>query len=526
MSEIEFLKTSAVTGRMSRRDFLGRMGALGVGAPLASSMLSSAVLAAGPQYGGTMRLGIRGGTPEDSLDPAHAANQVGTIVTRLWGEPLVDLAEDEGLEGKVAETFSGSADGKTWTFRIRQGITFSNGKAVTAEDAVASLRRHADPETGSGGAGVLSGISNIRAEGSDVIITLEQPNVDLPYLLTDRHLIIQPNGGYDAPEAAIGTGRYILKQVNKGELIVAEKNPNHWDALGYASTIELHVINDDAARVQALVSGQVDMIDRVPPNDAAAIQTAAGLNLHQTSGPGHYVFVMHTDTAPFDNNDLRLALKYAINREEMVEKVLRGLGSVGNDSPINASYPLFTPIEQRRYDPDLAAYHLRKSGHSGPITLRTSNNSFVGAPEAAKLFKASAAQAGIELDIQMAPEDSYWSEVWNKQPFCTSYWGGRPTQDQMFTTAYLSTSGWNDTRFNNPQFDQLLVAARSEADQSKRRQMYADMANLQRDNGGLICPMFNDFVDATSDRLAGWKSNVKGFALMNAFAPHKMWVTT
>ena len=180
-------------------------------------------------------------------------------------------------------------------------------------------------------------------------------------------------------------------------------------------------------------------------------------------------------------------------------------------------------MEQRTYDPDKAAFHYNASGHDGSILLRTSDNSFPGAPDAAQLFQQSAAAAGITLDIKREPSDGYWSEVWNVQPFCTSYWGGRATQDAMYSTAYLSSADWNDTRFFNEQFDQLLVAARGELDVAKRTAMYGDMGTIVSEEGGLICPMFNNFIDATSDKIAGWAPS-KGFDLMNFYAPLKMWV--
>ena len=284
------------------------------------------------------------------------------------------------------------------------------------------------------------------------------------------------------------------------------------------------MINDDTARVAALQSGQVDMVNRIPPKVAALVARMRGVEVHSVPSAGHYVFIMHANTAPFDNNHLRLALKYGINRQEMVDKILFGNGSIGNDSPINASYPLFSAHEQRNYDPDKAAFHYKASGHDGSVLLRTSDNSFPGAPDASQLFQQSAAAAGISLEIKREPNDGYWSEVWNKKPFSTSYWSGRPTQDAMFSTAYLSTADWNDTRFFNEQFDQLLFAARAELDVAKRTSMYADMGSMIRDEGGLICPMFNNFIDATSDKLAGWEAG-KGFGLMNNYAPMKMWVT-
>ena len=512
-------------GHIGRREFLGRAAALGVTAGAATSLMSKAVLAAGPVKGGTLRVGLQGGSSSDSLDPALATNTVALGVIRLWGEPLVELGEQGGLEGKVAESFESTPDATTWTFKIREGITFSNGQPVTAEDAAASLIRHSGEDTQSGALGIMRSVKAVRAEGDSVVVELDGPNADLPYLMTDYHLVIQPGGGVDDPTAAIGTGPYILREVEMGVRFVAEKNPNYWGDIGHADVIELLVINDNTARVAALQSGQVDMISRVPPRTAGLVARAPGITVHSTAGSGHYVFIMHCDTAPFDNYDLRMALKYGINRQEMVDKILFGYGSVGNDTPINASYPFFTELEQREYDPDRAKFHLEKSGFDGTVLLRTSENSFPGAPDASALFQQSCKAAGIDLEIKREPNDGYWSEVWNKQPFCTSYWSGRPVQDQMFSTAYLSTADWNDTRFRNEQFDQLLGAARAELDEAKRTHMYADMGTILRDQGGLICPMFNDFVDATSDRVAGWVENVKGFEVMHGYAPVKMWVT-
>lgn len=523
---LQYLASQAVAGNLSRRDFLGKAAALGFTAVSANLLLSGAAQAAGPQKGGTIKAAIQGASTTDSLDPATTTNTAMTMVSKLWGEPLMVLAPHGGLEPKVAESVEASADAKTWTFKIRSGVTFSNGKTLTAEDVKATIERHSGEDTKSGALGLLRDIADLRTDGDNFIIELKTANADLPYLLTDYHLMIQPNGGKDDPAAAIGTGPYILKSVDMGVRFVAEKNPNYWDPdLGHAETIEMIVINDDTARVAALQSGQVDMIDRVPPRTAKLVDRAPGITVRSTAGPGHYVFIMHCNTAPFDNHDLRMALKYGINRQEMVDKILNGYGTVGNDSPINASYPLFTEAEQREFDPDKAKFHLKKSGHDGSVLLRTSDNSFPGAPDAAALFQQSCQSAGIKLDVKREPSDGYWSEVWNKQPFCTSYWSGRPVQDQMLSTAYLSTADWNDTRFFNEQFDQLVVAARGELDEAKRTQMYADLSTMIRNDGGLISPMFNDFIGATSDRIGGWVEKHKGFDLMDLYAPMKMWVT-
>jgi peptide/nickel transport system substrate-binding protein len=233
--------------------------------------------------------------------------------------------------------------------------------------------------------------------------------------------------------------------------------------------------------------------------------------------------IAHCDTAPFDNNDLRLALKYAIDRQEMVDKVLMGYGSVGNDTPLTKGYPLYSEIEQRVYDPEKAAFHYKKSGHSGSVLLRTSDVAFPGAVDAAQLFQQSAAKCGITLEVKREPGDGYWSEVWNKQPFSMSYWTGRPTLDQVLSVAYLSSAEWNDTRFKREDFDKLVIGARAELDQTKRKQMYLDALTILRDEGGVMVPMFNQFIDATGPRLAGWVDSPHD-EMMNSQVLSRAWV--
>ena len=505
--ELDYLSKAVAAGRMNRRDFLGRAAALGVGATFANSMLAGAARAQEPVRGGILKAGLQGGEATNSLDPATFLSQVPYNFAKCWGEYLVALRPEGGLENRIAEEYGASDDAKVWTFKIREGIEFHNGKTVTAEDVVATLERHSNEESKSGALGIMRGIESMKADGRDVVITLKEPNADLPFLMSDYHLIIQPNGGKDDPDAGISAGPYTVSVNEPGVRYGGERFANFWqaDQRGFADQVEIIVINDATARVSALQGGQVHMINRVEPKIVDLVKRVQNVSIETTSGPGHYVFIMHCNTAPFDNNDLRMALKLAMNREEMVEKILRGYGTAGNDFPINSSYPLFPEdIEQRTYDPDKAKFHFEKSGHDGPILLRTSEVAFPGAVDAAQLYQQSCAAAGIEIEVRREPGDGYWSEVWNKQPFSTSYWGGRPTQDQMYSTAYLSTADWNDTRFFDERFDRLLLEARAELDQDKRQELYREMAMIVRDEGGLICPMFNQYIDALSDKVAGF----------------------
>ncbi len=524
--ELDHLATQVTNRGMSRREFMGRAAALGISAAVASTIFANAAKAATPNKGGTLKVGLQGGETTNSLDPALSASTVPFMNLRAFGECLVNVAPDGSLDFRAAESVEASDDGKVWTFKIRNGVEFHNGKTMTSEDVLRTMERHSNEEATSGALGIMKGIESMKADGDYFQVTLGTGNADLPYLIADYHLVIQPDGGFDNPAAGIGTGAYKVEVDEPGVRHVFTKFENYWDdTQGHFDAVENIVLNDATARTAALQSGQVHMIDRVEPKIAQLLARAPNLSVKSVAGPGHYVFIMHVDTAPFDNNDLRLALKYAINRQEMVDKILRGYGSVGNDFPINAAYPLFDDsIPQRKYDAAKAKEHYEKSGHDGsPIILRVADGAFPGAVDAAALFQQSAQAAGIPLEIKREPNDGYWSEVWNKQPFCASYWGGRPVQDQMYSTAYLSTADWNDTRFKRPEFDDMLLAARGELDPVKRKEIYSNMANMLRDEGGLICPMFNDFVEGVSNDVQGWIDD-PNFGMMNGLAPQKCWL--
>lgn len=524
--ELEFLSHTVASGKLSRRDFLGRAAALGVSAAFANSLLSDAAKAAGPVKGGQLKAGLQGGESSNVLDPALNLSQVNFNFGKCWGELLVELKPDGGLENRIAEEIGSSSDAKTWTMKIRKGIQFHNDKTVTPDDVKATLERHADANSKSAALGILQGIDTMKVDGDSVVVTLKDPNADFPYLMADYHLVIQPNGGKDDPNAGISAGPYKVTINEPGVRYGGEKYANYWqgDKLGHADQVEIVVINDPTARTAALQGGQVNMINRVEPKIVDLIKRVPGVTIQTTSGRGFYPFNMFCDTAPFDNNDLRMALKLAMDREEMLQKILRGYGEVGNDMPVNKAYPLFSDdIEQRKFDPDKAAEFYKKSGHSGSILLRTSDVAFPGAVDAAQLYQQSCAKAGIQIEIKREPGDGYWSEVWNKQPFSLSYWGGRPTQDQMYSTAYISSADWNDTRFKRPEFDKMIVAARGELDQDKRKKMYRDIGMVMRDEGGLIVPFFNQYIDASGKGIQGWESN-PAQEMCNGYALARCWL--
>jgi peptide/nickel transport system substrate-binding protein len=300
-----------------------------------------------------------------------------------------------------------------------------------------------------------------------------------------------------------GTGPFIMEAFEPGVRGKAKRNPNYHRDVWF-DEVEILSITDPAARSNALASGDVHYIDRVDPKTAALMNRNPNTAVQETSGFAHYVAPMITNVAPFDNNDVRLALKYAIDRQEIVDKVLMGHGSVGNDNPIAEGVPFHAKLKnQHTYDPEKAKSYLKKAGLSSlKVDLSASDAAFAGALDAAQLMQQQAAKAGIEINVVREAADGYWDNVWMKKPWCLSYWSGRPTPDLMFTTAYAEGAAWNETFWKHPRFNELLIQARSELDKAKRTAMYAEMQEIVSEEGGTMVLMFYNYLNAHAKNVA------------------------
>ncbi len=524
MTSWEQLRAAAVAGRMNRREFLVRAAALGVSTALASNFLATAALAEEPKKGGHLIIGLNGASAADSLDPATYTATFAQVVGQQIYNQLTEVDKDVKVQPALAESWEAKPGAKEWIVKLRKGVTFHNGKTMTAADVVYSYNHHRAKDSKSAAKSLLTAFTDIKAtDPNEITFTLDAGNADLPYILSDYHLCIVPEGNNFTD--GIGTGMFVLESNEPGVRVRTKLNPNKWRTdRGFVDSVETIAINDTTARVNALISGSAHIINRVDPKTVGLLKSRPQVQIQEISGGAHYTFPMRCDTAPFDNADLRLALKYAVDREAIVKTVLLGHGKVGNDQPIASFDPNYSAdIPQYKFDPEKAKFHLKKSGHTGPVVLTVSDGAFTGAVDAAQVFQASAAKAGIELQLDRVPADGYWDNVWLKKPFCASYWDGRPTADQMLTVVYKSDAPWNESFWKRPDFDKLLLEARSELDAAKRKTMYHDLETMVHDDSGVILPMFNNTIDATSTK-------VKGFVPLNTLqmsgykAAEKVWL--
>ncbi len=478
-----------------------------------------------PLRGGVLKIGLGGGSASDSLDPALAAPTPTRLLARQWGDTLLRLGEDHQLVGRLAESFAPNADATEWTFTLREGVKFNDGTPLTAEDVAETYRRHADPQSNSVILASFKEVTAIETVGNAIVLRTAIPNADLPYLLADYHLPIQPKGGRDNPSAAIGTGPYRLTESTPGVRYVLEKNEHDWDPeRGFYDGLEILILNDGTLRTAALQSGAVHMINLVDPKIAGMFAQAPNVTVVNAPSRTHYAFTAMIDQAPYNNPKLIEAMKYALNRQEVLDKILSGYGQIGNDMPFNGATPFFdAAIEQRSFDLEKARALYAESGHDGsPILLHVAETVFPGAVDCATLWQSACAQAGIPLQVKRVPDEGYWSEVWLKQPFTTDNFLGRAVQDQVYALFFQAGADWNGTRYDNAEFDQLMVEGRGETDPVKRQAIYGQMQRKIRDETAFFVPVFADFINAHAPNVMGWKLNSED-ELMGGYAPSETW---
>ena len=491
-------------GRLSRRDFMSYAMSVGITAAAANTMFATAARAE-PKKGGVFKAAVGHGQTTDSLDPATWTNGFTFPFGKsIMGAPLVQINAKNEAVPHVAESFEPADGAKKWIIKLRKGVTFHNGKTLTSDDVVATLNYHISADSKSPAKAVLSSVVSVKADGPEtVVFELSGGNADFPYLLTDYHLAMYPSEGGKAQwEKGIGAGPFVLKSFEPGVKLVGERNPNFFKDVWFDSIEELSIV-DTAARTNAYLAGEVHFIDRADLKTIDMLKAAPDTELYNENGFAHYTAPMHCDVAPFDKVEIRQAIKYAINRQELVDKVLFGYGAVGNDNPISKKMKFaIDPQPAYTYDPDKAKSLLKKAGIEGlKVDFSTSDAAFSGAVDAALLMQESAKAAGIEINVVREPNDSYWDNVWLKKPWSMCYWGGRPVADMFLSISLAADAVWNDTHWKNPRFNELLVAARAETDDTKRAAQYAECQQLVHDDGGQIVLMYNNYVGALSTKI-------------------------
>ena len=508
---LDRLAAAAREGSISRRSFMNYSMAAGLTATSATGLWTTSAKAA-PQRGGTWRLAHHDGNSSDTHDPGTYVTFASITLAHTYRSFLTQIETDQSLGGDLASEWMATPDATEWTFKLKPAV-FHSGKKMTAQDVIASMNHHRGDASTSAAKALLADVADIVDNG-DMSITfkLNSPNADLPWLMTDYHLAICPgkeDGTIDW-QSGDGTGPYKIVENEFGVGCSLVRHEDWHNEGAYFDAVEILIVNDPNARQTAVVTGDVDSASQMENKTLALLQRNQNVIVDNVPSAAAITMPMMTDQAPFDNVDVRMALKLAINREEMIDKIQFGAATIGNDFHHSPAMPYFPEsIEQRTYDPEQARALLKKAGMEGlSIELSTADSVTSGAVDAAVLYSEQAKAAGIDIKVVREPNDGYYSDVWLKKPWCMVQWGARPTPDVMYSLAYKDDAAWNESNWQNARFNELLLMAKAELDDAKRAEMYAEMGQIARDDGGTVIPYFPNFVYArrtnvkTGDSLA------------------------
>jgi len=367
MTTLEQLKTKLAKGKISRRGFME--GALALGTTVAAAEMMMGEALAAPSKGGTYKQALTGGATSDSMDPAKILDSYMINTSSQLRNNLTEIGPDNQLRPELAESWEASADAATWTFKLRQGVEFTNGKSLEAQDVVDTFQHHLKPDSGSAASGIIGNITGVKADGKDtVVFTLSGGSADFPFIVSDYHLPICPSKGDGTIdwESGAGTGGYKVVSFEPGVNTVVERNPNYWkENAAYFDSIENLFIADATARTSGVMGGSIHSMSNLDLKTAGLLEKNPNVKVFPTYGNKHATMPMLCDTAPYTDNNVRLAVKHAIDREQLVKTILRGYGEAGNDHPIgpaNIYRATAEELPQRAYDPDKTKHYLKQAG--------------------------------------------------------------------------------------------------------------------------------------------------------------------
>ncbi len=419
-------------------------------------------------------------------------------------ERLLRLDGSGTLVPVLATDWQSNGDGSVWTFTIRSGVTFHNGQPLSPADVVYSFERMLDGTAGSTLQSVLQQISSVAQAGNDqVVIELSSPDVEFPLLLTDERAVILQSNVNGTPSAdEVGTGPFKLESIDINGITQLVINDGYWAGRPGVGRVEIIAIPDDVTRIDAMLAEQIDMLDDITAEQKAQFADGNRFGLQNVPTGNWRGFAMRVDSPPFDNPAVRQAIKLAADRQALVDQVLNGAGTVACDHPVWAGDRYHNPLTCEQ-DIEQAKTLLADAGYANGIdlTIRTSSLDPYW-PQLLAVYQQQAAAAGIRLEIIEDPAETFWTTTWLIEPFITTSWNERPAH-LILNEAWRSGAPWNETYWNESEFDQLLAQAAAEPDVALRRGFYWQAQELLAQTGGSFIPFHLNQTRVISTCIAG-----------------------
>jgi len=525
----ELLGQSPVLGPMSRRDLLKWLGGTGLlmaggcasstttPSPANQALSAADLIATATSNNPTFALRVAFLNYPSTLDPARAGSMEAIQAVYALYDALVYIAPDLTAQPLLAAGWQEAPDRLSWTFDLEREVLFHNGMALTSADVVYTFNRLLDPAVESPMRLVLGFIAQVEAlDEYTVRFVLSAPNEDLPLLLGIPLTGIVPQGmsTIDLTAQPTGAGAWQLASVVSGESIRLTRNPNYWDKSFSMQfeTLLYRYFPSIPAQVEAMLAREIDLIPDVPPDSLNQLAEYPEIGVQEVPSGRYQAIVMRVEIPPFYNPQVRDALKLCLDRPAMQERVLAGRGMLANDQPISPIHPFWAELPLPPYDPQQARQLLAQAGYPDGLQLTLITAAIEpGMVEMAYAYRDMALPAGVAVEVITVPSDIYLTDYAGRAPFHVVNWGLRPSVDETLTTSYHSLSPANYSHWNNPQLDDLIVAARSEPDPALRTELYRTIQELIAQEGCTLIPCFMPVLMAAHKSLEGFSSHPTGW---------------
>ncbi|MDP3761193.1 MAG: ABC transporter substrate-binding protein [Ramlibacter sp.] len=470
-----------------------------------------------PARGGTLRISVS--QRINTLNPLRHSNTSDYMTGELMYSGLCRLGRKMEALPDLATEWRSNAALTEWTFKLRPRAMFRGvNREVKPRDVVASFRAIKDPASGSPARASLDLVSDVVESGPfEVRVILKDAYSDLPVALAHNNARIVPADIVEKDLKLLetgdyGTGPFKLAQYEPGRLLRVERDARYFKGdKPYLDAVEQRLYPDLAAEYAALANGESDILLGLAETDYARAVANKALNVQRVRSGRFFNLVMRCDQKPFNDLRVRKAMQMAVDRESLLELVLQGFGKVGADNPISAEYPFARDIKPAKYDPAQAKRLLAEAGYPNglKITLFCANRPAARSALGVAI-KEMARSAGFDIDVQTIAYDVYNATIWRKANFYVANWNMQPTPDAMFALLFTTDAPWNDTRWNNPKFDDLVRRARATVDAAERARLYGEAQGLLNSEVPYLIPFFQDLLSASAKNVMNYHVHPRG----------------
>jgi peptide/nickel transport system substrate-binding protein len=524
--------------RLTRRALLRSAGVAGAGIAAAQVLAAcggssssstitatNAASAGAPSRGGVLRVGMVGNGTSETYNPGLIATPIDDLHGYCVFDPFVRVAPNHQRAPGLIVEWMHNADATVWELKLRQGVTFHNGKPFTADDVIWTLRSMGNPQHGGHPAVVQLRLDELKKlDKYTVRVPLKIPIADLSayFIYVNSSYVIQD--GETSFTKPIGTGPYKLESFVPGQRSVLTANRDYWDhPRPYPDELQVISIDDDAARLNALVAGQIDICNNITGSEAKAHLSGGGPYRVLVGAPGYaQCFYMRVDQSPFRDVRVRQAVRLLIDRQAMIDTALSGFGTVGNDLTGYGVKFYDSSLPQRQHDIEQAKSLLKAAGQSDLRVTLDSSPAIAGFQQAATVLEQQAASAGVTVHVNFQQASEYFnpSLVYLKESFAQSAWPV-PSLNSWYSEALLTTSFYNETHYKDPEFDQLFYRAQAAVDPTRATELWSQVQRQQWNQGGYIVWAFNRSTDAVSPKVRGIGGPGSGW--LYGLDDHRVW---